>query len=143
MKDYSFYHAETGAIYNNKFSTDDEMLVALNTPPDHVAIDGHHDHLSQRVDLKTGKIIDYQPPAPSTDHAWNDVTKRYQLSIAAQAIVDRRAAAVARIALLDAQSVRATRELCLARRLTADEIAAVVARLEKIDDEILLLRHDL
>jgi hypothetical protein len=46
-----------------------------------VAIEGQYDHLSQRVDLATGQVIDYQPPAPAdtalATHRWDADTRRW------------------------------------------------------------------
>src|SRR5277367_2415396 len=100
MKTVSFYHKDTGIFHGNQFIGTDDATVALNTPPDHVAIDGHHDPLSKRVNLDAHRqivaieaeietvqdraqrqaeldalkallLVDYQPPAPSTDHEWD------------------------------------------------------------------------
>lgn len=42
------------------------------------------DHLSQRLDLETGLIVDYQPPAPAGDEftqfAWDTTVRRWQAS---------------------------------------------------------------
>jgi hypothetical protein len=35
------------------------------------------DPLSQRVDMATGLVVGYQPPAPSDDHQWDESTKRW------------------------------------------------------------------
>ena len=47
----SFFHRLTGLLNGVHFLASDANIVALNTPPDHIAIDGHHDHLSKRVDV--------------------------------------------------------------------------------------------
>jgi hypothetical protein len=133
MKGYSFYHRETGAIHNKKFSTDAVSLLALNTPPGHIAIDGHHDHLSKRVDVATGEIIEYQPPAPSADHEWNAETKRWQPTAAAADLASKRTSAAARIRSLEASQNRAVREHLLGA-------PAAAARLKAIDAEITSLR---
>lgn len=137
MKIVSFYHRDTGVIHPNQIMVSDDGAVALNTPPDHLPIDGHYDYQSQRVDIATGELIDYQPPAPSADHEWNAETKRWQLNIAAQSKVDNHYAAMAGIARLEAAQHRAVREFALglpgaADRLTAinTEIAALRAQLQ-------------
>lgn len=56
MRVVSFYHKETGKLHSNKLMASDDSMVDMNTPIDHVAIDGHHDHLSNRVDVTTGEI---------------------------------------------------------------------------------------
>lgn len=136
MKRYSFYHRETGAIHSMSVGATDQNDAALNTPADHIAIDGHFDALSQRVDIATGDVIDYQPPPPSAAHDWNADTKRWQLCPSAQATLDRRAAALAGIAVLEAKGIRAIRELSLS-------VPGAVDRVRSIDDQITALRADL
>jgi hypothetical protein len=136
MRHWSFYQEETGEILDRHFSSTDDGQVPANTPSGFNCIEGHHDHLSKRVDVATGEVIDYQPPSPSADHEWNDATKRWQLSAAAQGVIDKRAAALSRIAQLEASQHRASRELSLGR-------PGALERLEAIDAEISLLRHDL
>ena len=55
----SFYHRETGLFSGNHLVASDDNAVMLNTPPDHIAIDGHHDHLSKKADITTGEVVDY------------------------------------------------------------------------------------
>lgn len=135
MKEYSFFHKDTGVLAPHVLGCPDDAL-EINTPADHTAIEGAHDHLSKRVDVATGEVVDYQPPAPSVDHEWNDASKRWQLSAAAQAKIDKRAAALARITQLEASQHRPLREMML------DPIGGV-ARVREIDAEIAALRKDL
>jgi hypothetical protein len=74
---------------------------------------GRFDHLSQRVDIDTQTIVDYQPPQPSTEHEWNAATKRWQLTIEAEAIDIADAQARAEIQDLETRSLRAIREVIL------------------------------
>lgn len=139
MKRYGFYHRETGLLANVVFSTDDEnAMLANNTPADHIAIEGHHDSLSKRVDIATGQVIDYQPPAPSADHEWNAETKRWQLNAAVTAKAQARAAALAAIAILEGQSMRPMRELAL-----GIGILGARSRLAAINSQIASLRKSL
>lgn len=79
-----FYHASTGTFTGKMFGGPAKALVA-NTPPDclaYVVDDGATvDPLSQRVDLETGKLVDYQPPKPpDTDletWSWDESIKRW------------------------------------------------------------------
>ena len=63
---WSFYDAATGAIAPGAMTCTSAQADA-NTPASHVAIEGRFDHLSQRVNLQTGQVEDYQPPAPADD----------------------------------------------------------------------------
>jgi len=139
--------------------------VQLNLPEGHGAIAGRFDHLSQRVDIErlqreddeaatawaakgddkgppsrvvatAAHVIDYQPPAPSTDHEWNPDTKRWLLSAVAQATVAAAAAAKARHAELIGQQHDDIR-----RAVLGDTSA--LERLRAIDTEVTALRGQL
>lgn len=43
--------------------------LAANTPAGCIAVPGRHDHLRRRLDIATGQIVPYQPPAPA-DTEW-------------------------------------------------------------------------
>lgn len=83
MRHVTFFHKETGLLNGKHLLVSDDSAVALNMPEDHEAIDhpatGMLDHLSQRVEVQTGQLVDYQPPPPSEDHEWNERIKRWQL----------------------------------------------------------------
>jgi hypothetical protein len=133
MRVVSFYHKETGLLADSRILASDDATVVLNTPANHGVIEGHHDHLSTRVDVATGEILDYQPPSPSTDHEWNAESKRWQLSAAATDRAQRRTAAAARIAALEVSQHRLVREVLLGR-------VSGLAKLQLLDDEISSLR---
>ena len=57
MNNVTFYHRDTGVLHPLTIVTNDEKAVALNTPPDHLAInqpedDRCLDHRSQKIDLE-------------------------------------------------------------------------------------------
>lgn len=83
MRHVTFFHKETGILNGKHLLVSDDCAVALNIPADHEAIDHppEHmlDHLSQRVEVETGAVIDYEPPRPSEEHEWNAQVKRWQL----------------------------------------------------------------
>jgi hypothetical protein len=80
MRVVSFYHRETGMFNGRHLMVSDPAMIPLNTPPDHIAIEGdHYDPLTQRVDIATGKVIDHLPPQPSPDHEWSAISRRWQL----------------------------------------------------------------
>lgn len=66
MATWSFADERTGVLTGAVFSGDDGLL-SLNTPPGCVAIPGQHDHTRVRVDLATGELVPYHPPAPAAD----------------------------------------------------------------------------
>lgn len=140
MRSVSFYHRDTGAIHPVSIVASDESAIALNTPADHVAIDNPvdgsvHDWQSRKVDVKTGEVVDYQPPQPSPNHEWNSTTKRWQQNLATRERESRRRDAHARIAAL------ADEERHLIRRLALNAFdAEAKERLAKIDSEIAELR---
>lgn len=130
---YSFFHKETGVLHPKKFSTDDPTQLANNVPPDHSAIDGHHDHLSKRFDLDAKQLVDWIPNAPSKDHVWNPETLRWQLSAA---VLEKMAASTKarnRIAELEASQHRLVREHTIGK-------PGALEKLQAIDDEIFALR---
>lgn len=136
MRAVSFYHRETGVFISNQMIVSDDDILALNTPKDHIAIDGHHDHLSKRFDIATGEIVEWMPPAPSSDHVWNPETKRWQISAAAADKIAKRNAARARIQELEASQHRRVREHALGN-------PGALEQLQAIDDEIFSLRGQL
>jgi len=136
MKIWSMYDPATGLFLGRTFAATEDSHVATNTADHEVAIEGSFDHLSHRVDLATGAVVDYQPPQPSSDHEWNAASKRWQLTAAVAAKQAARAAALGQIAMLEASQHRAVREAAL-----GDPAAA--ATLKAIDDQIKALRAQL
>jgi hypothetical protein len=136
MKRYSFYDKKTGVLHQSKFSTDDPSQLAGNVPPEHGAIDGHHDHMRKRVNVETGELIDYQPPAPSAEHVWDEASKTWNLNPDAMAKIERRRTAYARIAVLESSTLRSLREHALG-------YVGAEQKLKDIDAEIAALRADL
>lgn len=136
MRQVSFYHRETGMLARQRmtFETDDDdKHVIDNTPQDHVAIKGHYDPLSQRVDVATGQVVDYQPPQPSPDHAWDETTRRWNLNADVQRKADARRAALLQIATLERSQHRTMRELALG-------MDGAKERLQAIEDQIVAQR---
>jgi hypothetical protein len=76
-------------------------------------VEGHIDPLSQRLDLASGKVVDYQPPAPDENHLWNATAKRWQKS--PERVELERASRLARaeIEKLEASQLRPLRELAV------------------------------
>lgn len=141
MKSVSFYHRETGLFNGTHLIVSDDAAVALNTPTDHIAIDGQHDHLSKCVNVETQGVIDYQPPEPSSDHEWNVEKKRWVLGAKAQELRNRQAVARSRITVLETSQARAIRESILGPG--SEQYAEAKRRLQEIENEIQQLRNDL
>ena len=135
MKVVSFYHRETGIFNGRHLMVSDPAMIPLNTPPDHIAIDGdHYDHQTQRVDVVTGKVIDHIPPQPSEDHEWNAISRRWQVKAEITARQQARRAALGRITELELKALRALREHALGK-------PGAHERLSAIDSEISQLRQ--
>lgn len=134
IKHYMLFDKTSGLFLSHL--TADEDQLGCNTPSGCGAVEGLFDHMSQRVDMETGKVVDYQPPKPSADHEWNGETKRWQITAGAADKINRSNAAHSRIAQLEASQHRHVREHCLG-------IAGAAERLKAIDDEIFSLQSHL
>jgi hypothetical protein len=135
MKVVSFYHRETGMFNGRHLMVSDPAMIPLNTPPEHIAIEGdHYDPMTQRVDVGTGRVIDHIPPQPSGDHEWSAITRRWQLRPEVTARMQARNAALGRITELELKALRALREHALSKPGAHERLAA-------IDTEISALRE--
>ena len=74
-----FYSKEDGALLY-LYDGPAEQLVD-NTPPNagHVDADLVTDPPSQRINVLTGAVIDWQPPRPSDGHYWDTQARRWFL----------------------------------------------------------------
>lgn len=137
MKTYSFHDPATGLIAPETVTCSERQAEA-NTRPGLTRIEGALDHLSQRVDIETGQVVDYQPPAPSDLHEWDAVTKRWKLPAAVIAAQAEQRALLAMITRIEATQLRSLRELMLnpADRAARDRVAS-------IDNQIAALREKL
>jgi hypothetical protein len=135
MRVVSFYHRETGMFSGRHLMVSDPSMIPLNTPPDHIAIEGdHYDPMTQRVDVATGQVVDHIPPQPSEDHEWNSISRCWQLRPEVTARHQARKAALRRITELELKALRALREHALGKPGAHDRLAA-------IDTEIAELRE--
>lgn len=64
MNIYSFYYPASGLFADRQFRGPQWALEA-NTPDGLQAIPGAFDPQRQRVDLASGEVVDWQPPAPA------------------------------------------------------------------------------
>jgi hypothetical protein len=136
VKTYSFYDAGTGLFTGKRLHCDDAARAQSQLPSDISLLEGAFDPLSQRVQLTTGAVVDYQPPAPSPDHEWNPTAKRWRLRLPGSGGQERRAAILERIRALEANQGRALREATLGD-------AMAFRRLKEIDSAIAGLRQQL
>lgn len=51
MKTIMYFHAETGVFADRLITVSDNESAEANAPQGHKAVEGHHDHLSKRVDV--------------------------------------------------------------------------------------------
>lgn len=100
LRTWHFYSLATGLLTGRTVAVDDEdtALLQANTPADCGAIVGVTDWMAQRVDIETGALVDYQPPAPADDAMrtwqWDAEARRWvahptQAAIAAEIRRDR------------------------------------------------------
>ena len=79
---HSIYDAETGLFNGTRIDCLSVDTLTQNTPPGHAAMAGNFDYMSQRVDLSTGEVVDWQPPAPPDDEwqtwSWHVDSKRWR-----------------------------------------------------------------
>lgn len=128
---WHFYSLATGLFSPRAFFGPARALEA-NTPDGYAAHSGQVDCNSQRMDLDTFTVVDYQPPQPSPNHVWR--ARRWVLSDEASELISRVGIARARIRDLEARQARAVREATLGHDGASD-------RLKAIDDEIAQLRQ--
>jgi hypothetical protein len=76
MNTFSVYNRETG-LFTGTYITCADHFLDVNVPEGCSCVLGSYDHLSQRVDLDSGVVVDYQPPQPSGSYTWDTETKRW------------------------------------------------------------------
>jgi hypothetical protein len=111
----SFYHKDTGLLDGQHLTASSDQMVEINTPPDHIAIAGHCDHRTRRVNVASGELIGYSAPENA---------------------VEAKMRTLAGIRALEATQPRALREAALGD-------AGAIVRLKAIDDQITALRSTL
>jgi hypothetical protein len=136
MRTWSFYDQVSGSFSGRRFRALNDRALDANTPDGLVPLEGTFDRLSQRVDVQTGKVVDFQPPQPDADHEWNAESRRWVKKAAVLAAERADKQARTRIAELEASQARAIREHTLGD-------ATAIDRLRTIDDEIKTLRSDI
>jgi hypothetical protein len=143
MKTWSVFDPKDGQFTGHIISGPASALTE-NLPPTMQAIEGRFDRLSQRVDIESGAVVEYQPPQPDVDHEWNAQTKRWEKRPDVVQREIRRTVALAKIAELELNQQRPMREDRL-RPTERDQKDGKLPRerLQEIEDEIAALRAQL
>lgn len=145
MNAYSFFFLDTGR-FTGAVRRTNRPIEAIRAPDGQGVRLGEFDHLSQKIELATSEVVDYQPPAPDADHEWihdddhGNRVRRWRLKPEVAERQARRAAALARIADLERKQERAVREHLLGVVPTDEDRAAGAMTLQEIQDEIARLR---
>lgn len=128
---FHYYERSSGVFHASSVHTnanDPERALAFaraNAPEGHEPMAGDFDVLSQKVDVSSGAVVDYQPPAPSADHEWDETAKRWMLSQRAQERAMRNATSLAEIRDLESRAVRALIEHALDDEGARDRLEAL------------------
>jgi len=148
MKFWSIYRLSDGMFTGQQFGSSIPGHHVLNVPSGCGVMEGRHDHLCKRVEvtgdawgdgidgLSQRRVVDWRPPQPSSDHEWNQISQRWQLTSDASERAERRARALMRIAEVESRQPRAMREHALGYDGAAQ-------RLRDLDAEIVSLRLEL
>lgn len=144
MKSYSFYDRRSGLFIGKTRTVPDSRRVDEIVVPDGCGmVEGTIDHLSKRVDLVSGLVVDYQPPQPDADHEWNKSSRRWEKRAAVVAREYRRKTGLARIAELESKQARIEREIRLRPEEVGTDGKTPLLRLEELDAEIARVRGTL
>jgi hypothetical protein len=118
MRHLRFYDPATGVFALIVSAVGEDVVV--EPPPGLAAVEGEFDPATHRVDLSTGEVVPYQPPAPSADHEWDATACRWRLTPAAAEAARERAEARARLDAIDRESIRALRAVAAGTDTKAD-----------------------
>lgn len=81
MSTWHFYRLSDGIFTGRALTAPSLAALQANTPEGCGALLGVSDWQSQRVDLATGLLVDWQPPAPADDELrtwrWDDSARRW------------------------------------------------------------------
>jgi hypothetical protein len=139
-KVWSFYDQQTGVFTGRRYSSRNQSDLAKNIPAGCGAADGSFDHLSKRVDIETGAVVDWQPPRPDADHEWHAETSRWVKRSDVLETEARRRAALSKIAELEQKQFRIERELRLRPAEVGTDGKTPAQRLEDLDADIARMR---
>lgn len=139
-RNWAFYDASTGLFRPKRITCPDAFDISTKTPDGCIPIEGEYDHLSQRVDIETGDIVDYQPPLPDDDHDWNAEAKRWLKRAEVRQWERARDAAQTQLDALDLKKVRALSEHVLSPERAGRDGKLPRERLEEIEAQMEPLR---
>lgn len=139
MSQWSFFNAETGLFSPRQVSTNSRLMP--KAPPGYVAKEGRFDHLSQKVNVSNGQVVDYQPPQPVATNMhtweWNASTKRWMAVPTLYAIQEAAIAVLLRgIAVQETEQQRPLRELTRALVMKEKAPQEAVDALDAIEADI-------
>lgn len=83
MRTWHFYRLADGTLTGRTVTLDDsdEALLQANTPAGCAVVADVADWMAQRVDLATGALVDWQPPAPADTELqtwqWDAAARRW------------------------------------------------------------------
>jgi hypothetical protein len=136
---YTVYHLETGLLGAVLMLPDDDAQRAVNTPAGHGLIEGAFDARCQRLDVATGEVVPYRPPAPADDAdstwQWSETGLRWvAVATPARQAREERQRRIAAARELEASQGRALRALLLnpadvEARAKLEEIEAAIVSL--------------
>ena len=130
---YSFFDLKTGLLTGQFYSGDDPTQMLT---PGVGMVEGIHDHLSKRVELGSGSVVNYRPPPPAdtedASHKWDSGAARW-VPIATLAANKKAlcAAVVAEQYNAEQAQARAVRETLLLSGLQRDAALERLKVLEK------------
>jgi hypothetical protein len=131
------YNDLTGAFTGVAFCTTPtgakrmEAFVNSHIAPGHTAYKGVvADPMSQRVDIVSGRLIDYQPRQSSLSPGC--YSKRWEISPALQTVQSLREDAVAQIEALERKQLRPLRELALGMPGALERLAELNYQIEAL-----------
>lgn len=140
MKEVTLFSLESG-LFKRVLGVPEHAL-ERNVPEGFGYVEGVFDPLSQRVDVRTGDVVDYQPPQPDNDHEWRENVvngrPRWVKKPEVVAVERRAAAAQLEIERLELAQHRPLRELTL-----DPQNEAAKRRVQEIEDAIAAKRLQL
>jgi len=141
---HAVYILETG-LFTGQFLGGDADFVQANVPAGCGVVDADVDWESQRVDLATGLVVDWQPPKPDDDAqqtwAWQPGLRRWVPTPTLAALAGARIAVVqVAIEAAEADQGRPLRELMLSTAAGQPAPAGAAERVARIEARIAMLR---
>lgn len=143
MSNYSVFRKVDGLFIGITLS---ESAIEFNTPEGCEVIQGVFDYLSQRINISTGEVVDYQPPAPDDDDirtwSWTSATKRWTSTPTLAAIkATRSAPIIAQLDAIDTKLIRPAGEITQALALGQAIPTSAATRLTALNAEKAALRQ--